>query len=83
MMEKLEHTLGKLDQRQLVMSEEMRKFVHEIRSIVGQSQTESQEQLKSLLAPYPAKGLAIWPVDKRVGDVRNKDPSLIEPGIAG
>jgi hypothetical protein len=23
--------------------------------------------------------MAIWPVDKRVGDPKNKDPSLIEP----
>jgi putative SOS response-associated peptidase YedK len=36
-----------------------------------------------LLVPYPAEGLAIWPVDKRVGDVKNKDPALIEPEAAG
>jgi putative SOS response-associated peptidase YedK len=42
------------------------------------------EQLKSLLVPYPAEGMIIWPVDKRVGNVVNKDPSLIEPGaVAG
>jgi hypothetical protein len=41
------------------------------------------ELLKSLLVPYPAEGLGIWPADKRVGDVKNKDPSPIEPGIAG
>jgi len=23
--------------------------------------------------------MIIWPVDKRVGDPKNKDPSLIEP----
>jgi putative SOS response-associated peptidase YedK len=35
--------------------------------------------LKALLAPYPAEGLAIWPVDKRVGNVKNNAPSLVEP----
>ena len=36
-------------------------------------------QLKSLLAPYPAEDMAIWPVNRRVGNVTNKDPALIEP----
>ncbi len=49
-MEKLEQTLGKLDQRQLVMSEEMRKFVHEIRASVGQSQSETHKHIQSVLA---------------------------------
>jgi putative SOS response-associated peptidase YedK len=40
------------------------------------------EELKSLLVPYPAEGMVIWPVDKRVGNVNNKDPSLIEPALA-
>jgi putative SOS response-associated peptidase YedK len=35
--------------------------------------------LKALLTPYPADGMAMWPVDKRVGNVRNNDPALIEP----
>jgi hypothetical protein len=26
--------------------------------------------------------MVIWPVDKRVGNVKNKDPSLIEPALA-
>jgi putative SOS response-associated peptidase YedK len=38
------------------------------------------ERLKSLLVPYPPEDMMIWPVDKQVGNVRNKDPSLIEPG---
>ncbi len=38
------------------------------------------DRLKSLLVPYPAEDLIIWPVDKRVGNVKNKEPSLIEPG---
>ena len=28
---------------------------------------------------YPADEIAVWPVDKRVGNVNNKDPALIEP----
>lgn len=37
------------------------------------------DELKALLKPYPAGELRIWPVDKRVGNVKNNDPSLIEP----
>jgi putative SOS response-associated peptidase YedK len=32
--------------------------------------------------PYPAEDMVVWPVDKRVGNVKNKDPSLIEPVAA-
>ena len=41
--------------------------------------TADLERLKALLAPYPAKDMVIWPVDRRVGNVKNNDPSLIEP----
>jgi putative SOS response-associated peptidase YedK len=37
------------------------------------------EQLKAVLQPYPADGMTMWPVSARVGNVRNNDPSLIEP----
>lgn len=37
------------------------------------------ERLKALLVPYPADQMIMWPVDKRVGNVRNNDPGLIEP----
>jgi len=40
------------------------------------------DELKSLLVPYPAEDMVIWAVDKRVGNVNNKDPSLIEPAAA-
>jgi putative SOS response-associated peptidase YedK len=40
------------------------------------------ERLKALLAPYPADHMVIWPVDRRVGNVKNKDPWLIEPATA-
>ena len=38
-----------------------------------------EARLKSLLAPYPSDGMICWPVSARVGNVRNNDPSLIEP----
>jgi putative SOS response-associated peptidase YedK len=37
------------------------------------------EKLKAVLRPYPAKDMTMWPVSTRVGNVRNNDPSLIEP----
>jgi hypothetical protein len=36
-------------------------------------------ELKALLAPYPADDMICWPVGARVGNVKNNDPSLIEP----
>jgi putative SOS response-associated peptidase YedK len=36
-------------------------------------------QLKALLTPYPAEEMTRWPVSPRVGNVKNNDPSLIEP----
>ncbi len=36
-------------------------------------------QLKALLAPYPSEDTICWPVNARVGNVKNNDPSLIEP----
>jgi hypothetical protein len=39
-------------------------------------------QLKALLAPYPSDDMICWPVRARVGNVRNNDPSLIEPVAA-
>ena len=45
---------------------------------LGERAADLQE-LKSLLRPYPAGDMIVWPVDRRVGNVNNKDPSLIEP----
>jgi len=42
-----------------------------------------EAQLKSLLVPYPSGGMVCWPVSQRVGNVKNNDPSLIEPIAAG
>src|SRR5882672_1731238 len=36
-------------------------------------------QLKALLASYPPEDMICWPVSARVGNVKNNDPSLIEP----
>jgi putative SOS response-associated peptidase YedK len=41
-----------------------------------------EPRLKSLLAPYPSDGMVCWPVSPRVGNVKNNDPSLIEPFAA-
>lgn len=41
--------------------------------------TADSERLKGLLTPYPAEGMTMWPVSQRVGNVKNDDPSLIEP----
>jgi putative SOS response-associated peptidase YedK len=35
--------------------------------------------LKALLAPFPSEEMTCWPVSTRVGNVKNNDPSLIEP----
>ena len=41
-------------------------------------------RLQVLLAPYPAEEMTCWPVSTWVGNVKNNDPSLIEPvGLAG
>jgi hypothetical protein len=44
----------------------------------------SPDELRALLMPCPAEDLALWPVDKRVGNVKNNDPPLVEPvALAG
>jgi hypothetical protein len=39
----------------------------------------SLPRLKALLAPYPSGAMICWPVSTRAGNVKNNDPSLIEP----
>jgi putative SOS response-associated peptidase YedK len=39
--------------------------------------------LKALLAPYPTDEMTCWPVSAAVGNVRNNNPSLIEPVALG
>jgi putative SOS response-associated peptidase YedK len=36
-------------------------------------------QIKALLRPYPSDDMICWPVSTRVGNVKNNDPSLVEP----
>jgi putative SOS response-associated peptidase YedK len=36
-------------------------------------------RLKAMLAPYPSEGMTCWPVGPRVGNVKNNDPSRVEP----
>ena len=42
-------------------------------------QPAEERQLKKVLVPYPAERMTMWPVDRRVGNVKNNDPSLIAP----
>jgi putative SOS response-associated peptidase YedK len=48
---------------------------------LGEEPADSS-RLKALLSPYPSEEMICWPVSARVGNVKNNDPSLIEP-IAG
>ncbi len=46
---------------------------------LGETET-SENALKSLLKPYPNNGtMTFWPVDRRVGNVRNDSPDLFTP----
>jgi putative SOS response-associated peptidase YedK len=39
----------------------------------------SEDQLKAMLRPYPSGQMALWPVDRAVGNVRNDQPDLFAP----
>jgi hypothetical protein len=45
---------------------------------LGEEPADARE-LKALLAPYPSEEMTCWPVSARVGNLKNNDPSLIEP----
>ena len=36
-------------------------------------------QFEALLAPWPTEDMICWPLSAHVGNVKNNDPSLIEP----
>jgi putative SOS response-associated peptidase YedK len=36
-------------------------------------------ELKALLRPYPDRAMAFWPVDRKVGNVKNDSPDLFSP----
>jgi putative SOS response-associated peptidase YedK len=40
---------------------------------------EAEGDPAALLRPAPEDVLRLWPVDKKVGNVRNDGPDLIEP----
>ena len=42
-------------------------------------QPATVRDLKAMLAPYPSEDMICWPVSQHVGNVKNNDPSLIEP----
>ena len=44
---------------------------------LGEAEADT-DRLRALLTPYPAEALTIWPVDNRVGNVKNNDPGLIQ-----
>jgi putative SOS response-associated peptidase YedK len=39
----------------------------------------AEHELKAMLVPFPAERMAMWPVDRRVGNVSNDGPDLFEP----
>jgi putative SOS response-associated peptidase YedK len=39
----------------------------------------SNDELKTMLKPYPPECMTMWPVAKRVGNVRNDGPDLLDP----
>jgi len=45
---------------------------------LGESAAQADD-LKAMLAPYPGEAMAFWPVDRRVGNVRNDSPDLFAP----
>jgi len=46
--------------------------------LAGEESADAR-QLKAMLAPYPSEEMTCWPISPRVGNVKNNDPSLIEP----
>jgi putative SOS response-associated peptidase YedK len=42
-------------------------------------QPANEDELKGLLKPAPADMLKLWPVSKRVGSVKNNEPTLWDP----
>ncbi len=39
----------------------------------------TEGELKAMLKPFPGAAMAFWPVDRRVGNVRNDSPDLFAP----
>ncbi len=45
---------------------------------LGETET-SDGEIKAMLKPYADEGMAFWPVDRRIGNVRNDSPDLFAP----
>jgi putative SOS response-associated peptidase YedK len=45
---------------------------------LGEAQATDAE-LKGMLKPYAPERMALWPVDRKVGNVRNEGRELAEP----
>jgi hypothetical protein len=52
---------------------------HSVADLARRGTRADAPHLKALLAPYPSEEMVAWPVSVRVGNVKNNDPSLIEP----
>ena len=39
----------------------------------------TEADLKAMLTPYPCEAMTFWPVDRRIGNVRNDSPDLFAP----
>ncbi len=50
--------------------------------MVGRTTQRTGTELKAMLKPYPGAAMTFWPVDRRVGNVRNDGPDLFAP-LAG
>ena len=48
-------------------------------SWLGEQKADADELRWMILRPYPAELMRCYPVDARVGNVRNNDPSLFDP----
>lgn len=72
MASQLSDALGKLDSRQRVMNEEMRKFVTEIRTLVSQSQVETSEHLQKVLGDLAQQAESL------VGDLSARSQQHVE-----
>ena len=42
-------------------------------------ESADEAALKALLKPFPSERMAIWPVDRKVGNIRNDDVGLLDP----
>ena len=46
---------------------------------LGEHEIDADELRWMILRPYPAERMRVYPVDARVGNVRNNDPALLSP----